>query len=81
MGSYRLSKKAGQDLNRILDYGFDRFGLEQALAYYDVLHGRSDEIVENPFHCPAANPTEKGEIPALESRGKFQRWVDNSGGA
>lgn len=60
MGSYRLSKKAGQDLDRILDYGIDRFGLEQALAYYDALHGRLDEIAENPLHYPAVDHIRKG---------------------
>lgn len=60
MGSYRLSRKASQDLGRILEYGMDQFGLEQALIYYDSLQNRFDEIADNPFLYPAVDHIRKG---------------------
>ncbi|MDE0152945.1 MAG: type II toxin-antitoxin system RelE/ParE family toxin [Gammaproteobacteria bacterium] len=45
---------------RILDYGIDRFGLEQALAYYDTLQSRFDEIAEDPLRHPAVDHVRKG---------------------
>lgn len=77
MGSYRLSKKAGQDLARILDYGIDRFGLEQALAYYDAMQGRLDEIAKNPLRYPAVNHIHKGYRRSVCGSHSIYYRVDN----
>ena len=60
MGNYRLSDKAHQDLDRILDYGIDRFGLEQALRYYDALQNRLDAIASHPMLYPAVDHIRPG---------------------
>lgn len=77
MGSYRLSRKAGQDLNRILDYGIDKFGLEQALAYYDLLQDRFDEIANDPFRYPAVDHIRKGYRRSVCGSHSIYYRVDN----
>ncbi|WP_257275286.1 MULTISPECIES: type II toxin-antitoxin system ParD family antitoxin [unclassified Endozoicomonas] len=37
MASYKLSNEAALDIERILEFGIDNFGLDQALHYHDSL--------------------------------------------
>ena len=46
---YRLTSAADADLENILDYGVDEFGLEPALDYYDKLTQRFSSLVEQPY--------------------------------
>ena len=49
MGSYKLSQSVDIDLDKILDYGIDQFGLERALQYYDSLQTHFDELADTPL--------------------------------
>lgn len=60
MASYKLNEAADQDLDNILDYGIDRFGLDKAIAYYDALQSRFDEIADNPLQYPAVDHIRQG---------------------
>ena len=46
---YRLSRKADADLERLYEWGIDRFGLPQADSYYDTLLARFEEIAQGPL--------------------------------
>lgn len=52
MYSYKLSLEAEEDIIRIFNYGFFRFGLKQANKYYDSLFESFDRIASNPFMFP-----------------------------
>lgn len=45
---YALSRAADSDLERLYDWGIDRFGLKAADEYYDGLLHRFEQIVQNP---------------------------------
>jgi toxin ParE1/3/4 len=49
MGTYKLSKDAEADLNRIWLHGLRNYGLEQADNYYNALFDRFEELAENPY--------------------------------
>ena len=53
MPGYRLSNRAANDLDRLYEYGIERFGIEQADHYYDGLIVRLQNISGNPRHAPA----------------------------
>lgn len=48
MASYRLTKKAVEDLNGIWDYSFDNWSEEQADEYYESLLKSCQMIAANP---------------------------------
>lgn len=48
MVEYVLSESAKTDLKNIYQYGFNRFGENQAERYYDGLIACFEEIVKNP---------------------------------
>jgi len=45
---YRLTRAADADLERLYEWGIDRFGLSAADAYYDALLIRFEEIAKSP---------------------------------
>lgn len=52
MNSYRLSIEAEEDIKRIFLYGVERFGIQQATKYYDMLFECFHKIASNPFLFP-----------------------------
>ena len=60
MYRYKLSFEAEEDIVRIFNYGFYRFGLEQANKYYDDLFNCFAKIASNPFMFPKAERLPKG---------------------
>ena len=48
MAKYRLTNAADADLEGIFDYGFDRFGHEQAELYFDGLVDRLARLGDAP---------------------------------
>lgn len=54
MYKYRLSFESEEDIIRIFEYGLARFGLQQAIKYYDMLFECFDKIASNPFMFPTA---------------------------
>jgi len=48
MARYRLTRAADRDLERLFEYGIDRFGLDRALDYVDGLKARFQAVAENP---------------------------------
>nr|WP_298005713.1 type II toxin-antitoxin system RelE/ParE family toxin [uncultured Flavobacterium sp.] len=60
MYRYKLSIEAEEDIVRIFNYGFYRFGLEQANKYYDDLFECFEKIASNPFMFPKAERLLKG---------------------
>ena len=52
MYKYRLSFEAEEDTIRIFEFGFNRFGLQQAIVYYDLLFDCFNKIAANPYLFP-----------------------------
>ena len=52
MYSYHLSLEAEEDIVRIFEFGFARFGLQQANKYYDMLFDCYAKIASNPLMFP-----------------------------
>lgn len=52
MYKYKLSIEAEEDIIRIFEYGFHRFGISQANSYYDMLFEYFDTIASDPFMFP-----------------------------
>lgn len=52
MYKYHLSFEAEEDIVRIFEFGFGRFGLQQANKYYDMLYECFNKIASNPFMFP-----------------------------
>ena len=52
MYKYKLSLEAEEDIVRIFEYGFYRFGMNQANNYYDMLFEYFDTIASDPFMFP-----------------------------
>jgi len=53
MASYRLSKAADNDIDRLFVFGFRRFGLERADRYVEGLYMRLDDLAMSPKRWPA----------------------------
>ena len=60
MVSYRLSAAADEDLDRLFDYGIERFGLEQAERYYDGLIEHFEELADSPRQWQAVDHIRTG---------------------
>lgn len=46
----QLTNAADRDLEQILEYGLDQFGLDQALDYFDRLQVHLRRLADNPHH-------------------------------
>lgn len=60
MARYSLSEAADNDLDRILDYGIDKYGLADALEHHKALKQRFASIAENPFQYQAVEHIRAG---------------------
>ena len=60
MYSYKLSVEAENDVIRIYEYGFYKFGLIQADKYYNELFECFNKIAKNPSMFPAAEHIKEG---------------------
>ncbi|MCB0462777.1 MAG: type II toxin-antitoxin system RelE/ParE family toxin [Flavobacteriaceae bacterium] len=60
MFSYKLSLEAENDITRLYEYGFYKFGITQADKYYDMLFECFDKIASNPHLFPSANHIKTG---------------------
>jgi len=54
MYSYKLSVEAENDVIRIYEYGFYKFGMIQADKYYNELFECFNKIAKNPLMFPTA---------------------------
>lgn len=54
MYNYKLNVEAEEDLARIFEYGISRFGIIQAIKYYDLIFDCFSRIAFNPFLFPEA---------------------------
>lgn len=57
---YKLSFTAEDDITRIYDYGFYKFGMLQADLYYDKIFECFNKIAANPLMFPSAEHFKKG---------------------
>ena len=48
MQSYILSQKSKEDIDAIFDFGFQKFGKEQALNYLNELRSHFELLLKNP---------------------------------
>ena len=60
VASYKLSQAADEDLDRLFDHGIDRFGLDQAIEYWDGLNRRFSELAETPQQWQAVEYIRSG---------------------
>jgi toxin ParE1/3/4 len=60
MSEYQLSKTAVKDLESILEFGIQRFGLTVALEYYDGLEKKLEEIAKYPKQFPSRYQIREG---------------------
>lgn len=57
---YHLSEAADADLERIYEWGIDRFGMNAADQYYDGLLARFEKIAESPQLWPGVDHIRSG---------------------
>lgn len=60
MVQIQLTAAADSDLERILEFGFDQFGVEQALRYFDGLQQHLDRLIDNPVRYPTVDHIRPG---------------------
>jgi toxin ParE1/3/4 len=60
MGKYILSFAAEADLEKLLEYGIENFGVTVAITYYDGLVDRFKSLAASPFQYPAAENIREG---------------------
>lgn len=60
MAKYRLSKEARDDLIRIHQYGVQRFGIDQADAYFYSFFDYFDLIAEHPYSFQPVDHVKSG---------------------
>lgn len=60
MARYRLSRLADADFEGIFEFGIDRFGLEQAVAYLSGLKERFEQLAEQPELYPQVDHIREG---------------------
>ncbi len=60
MPEYHLSKAASKDLESILEFGIQRFGLTAAIDYYDGLVNKLEQIAESPKQFPSRYEIREG---------------------
>jgi toxin ParE1/3/4 len=53
MANFKLTSKASADIDRIYDFGIDRFGLTRANQYLDMLEQRFNELAKTPLTYPS----------------------------
>ncbi|MFT6029862.1 MAG: toxin ParE1/3/4, partial [Oleiphilaceae bacterium] len=53
MGKYILSFAAESDLEKLLEYGIENFGLTVAITYYDGFVSSFESLIASPFQYPA----------------------------
>jgi toxin ParE1/3/4 len=58
--TYKLSLQAEEDIIRIYEYGFYKFGIAQADKYYENLFICFTKIAQNPYMFPSAEEIKKG---------------------
>jgi toxin ParE1/3/4 len=59
MGKYILSFAAESDLEKLLEYGIENFGLTVAITYYDGFVSSFESLIASPFQYPAAENIRK----------------------
>ena len=60
MFSYKLSIEAEEDIARLYEYGYNKFGIAQADKYYELLFEYFNKIALNPLMFPPADHIKKG---------------------
>jgi toxin ParE1/3/4 len=60
MARYELSNAADRDFEGIFDFGIDRFGFAQALAYQDGLKQRFADLAAHPERYPTVDHIREG---------------------
>lgn len=60
MHNYELTKAAEQDLEAILEFGIENFGVNAAIDYYDQLVTKFDELAATPKRFPSREEIRDG---------------------
>lgn len=60
MKGYRLTIAAQMDMDQLLDWGINDYGVDAAIEYYDRIERRFTELVEQPCLYPAVNEIRVG---------------------
>lgn len=60
MANYKLSKAAKEDLIRIHHYGVERFGMQQADAYFNSFFDHFEMIARQPLSFESVDFIKKG---------------------
>lgn len=75
---YRISKQAIKDLNDIWVYTFNKWDIEQADRYYDLIIGEIEFIADNFLTGKSAEQTrENYRVTKIKSHLIFYRKVEN----
>ena len=60
MAGYKLTYAADQDFETIFEFGFDTFGVDQALSYQNGMMQRFAKLAEQPKLYPAVDHIRTG---------------------
>ncbi|MBS8272402.1 type II toxin-antitoxin system RelE/ParE family toxin [Thalassospira tepidiphila] len=79
MPSYRLSKRAEDDIKRIYRYGIETFGQKQADIYFDALFEKFDSIAQAPSIYQAIDAIRPGYRRCVFGSNTIYYRSDNNG--
>ena len=75
--TYRLTARAEDDADGILQYGIETFGYEAAIAYYDGLFPLFERLVSEPLLYPPVDEIALGHRRAVyRSHSIYYRVAD-----
>jgi toxin ParE1/3/4 len=60
MPNYQLTKAAEKDLEAILEFGIEQFGIDPAIEYYDQLVAKFNDISISPKQFPSREEIREG---------------------
>ena len=78
MYSYKLSIEAENDVIRIYEYGFYKFGLIQADKYFDSFFENFEIIAKNPFYFESVDCVKTGYRRCISGTDSIYYKVNNN---
>ena len=60
MPNYQITKAAEKDLEAILEFGIEQFGIDPAIEYYDQLVAKFNDISISPKQFPSREEIREG---------------------
>jgi toxin ParE1/3/4 len=79
MAGYELTYAADQDFETIFEFGFDTFGVDQALSYQNGMTQRFAKLAEQPKLYPAVDHIRTGYRRSVYGSHSIYYRMDSQG--